>query len=62
MGVAVAPVGTPGGSILRWADLAMYVAKEHRTGLEVYRPELDDQDSSRLGLLADLAPPSRPTP
>ena len=54
MGVAVAEVGTPGGSILRWADLAMYVAKEHRTGLEVYRPELDDQDSSRLGLLADL--------
>ena len=54
MGVAVAPLGTPGGSILRWADLAMYVAKERRTGLEVYRPELDDQDSSRLGLLADL--------
>ncbi len=54
MGVAVASAGVAGGSVLRWADLAMCVAKDHRTGVEVYRPELDLQDASRLGLLADL--------
>jgi EAL domain-containing protein (putative c-di-GMP-specific phosphodiesterase class I) len=32
----------------------MYAAKQTRVGLEVYRPELDQADSSRLGLLADL--------
>jgi predicted signal transduction protein with EAL and GGDEF domain len=41
-------------SVVRWADLAMYAAKEARSGVEVYRAELDHADSSRLGLLADL--------
>ncbi len=54
LGVAVAAPGTDVSSVLRWADLAMYAAKENRTGVEVYRPELDRQDASRLGLLADL--------
>ena len=54
MGVAVAPVGVDSAAVLRWANLAMYAAKERRTGMEVFRPELDCQDASRLGLLADL--------
>ncbi len=54
MGVAVAPKGADSGTALRWADLAMHAAKTHRTGVEVFRPELDQQDASKLGLLADL--------
>jgi diguanylate cyclase (GGDEF)-like protein len=54
VGVATGPLGETASTLLRWADLAMYAAKHSRTGLEVYRPELDQQDSSRLGLLADL--------
>ncbi|MGZ8736637.1 MAG: putative bifunctional diguanylate cyclase/phosphodiesterase [Nocardioides sp.] len=54
VGVATGSVGDSAVTMLRWADLAMYAAKHSRAGLEVYRPELDQQDSSRLGLLADL--------
>ena len=54
MGVAVANEDVDSGTVLRWADLAMYAAKAQRTGIEVFRPELDQQDASRLGLLADL--------
>jgi diguanylate cyclase (GGDEF)-like protein len=54
VGVAGGGAGDTAVTLLRWADLAMYAAKHSRTGLEVYRPELERQDSSRLGLLADL--------
>ncbi|MGN6577540.1 MAG: putative bifunctional diguanylate cyclase/phosphodiesterase [Nocardioides sp.] len=54
VGVATGRQGETASTLLRWADLAMYAAKQSRTGLEVYRPELDQQDSSRLGLLGDL--------
>ena len=54
IGVAPGARGADPVSMLRWADLAMYAAKESRSGVEVYRPELDRVDSSRLGLLADL--------
>ena len=54
VGVATGSAGDSAVTMLRWADLAMYAAKHSRAGLEVYRPELDQQDSSRLGLLADL--------
>jgi EAL domain-containing protein (putative c-di-GMP-specific phosphodiesterase class I) len=54
VGVATGSVGDSAVTMLRWADLAMYAAKQSRAGLEVYRPELDQQDCSRLGLLADL--------
>ena len=50
-------VGEPGGdavTMLRCADLAMWSAKHNRVGMEVYHPGMDRQDSSRLGLLADL--------
>jgi predicted signal transduction protein with EAL and GGDEF domain len=54
VGVAPASLGADPVSVLRWADLAMYAAKDARSGVEVYRPEMDKSDSSRLGLLADL--------
>jgi diguanylate cyclase (GGDEF)-like protein len=54
IGVAVAERDADPVTVLRWADLALYSAKERRSGLEVFRPELDGGDSSRLGLLADL--------
>ncbi len=58
VGVAVGEAGSDpvdaAAALVRCADVAMYVAKETRAGLEVYRPEIDRRDSSRLGLLADL--------
>ncbi len=54
VGVAPATQSDDPVSVLRWADLAMYAAKDSHTGVEVYRPEIDHADSSRLGLLADL--------
>jgi diguanylate cyclase (GGDEF)-like protein len=54
VGVAPAARADDPVSVVRWADLAMYAAKEAKSGIEVYRDELDHADSSRLGLLADL--------
>jgi EAL domain-containing protein (putative c-di-GMP-specific phosphodiesterase class I) len=54
VGLAVAEHGTDAVTAMRWTDLAMNAAKQTRVGLEVYRPELDQADSTRLGLLADL--------
>jgi len=54
VGLAVVERGATAVTALRWADLAMNAAKQTRVGLEVYRPELDQADSTRLGLLADL--------
>ncbi len=53
MGVAAAGRGRPAVTVLRWADLAL-CWRRTSSGFEVYRPELDLQDASRLGLLADL--------
>ncbi len=54
VGVALAGPGDDAEDLLRRADVAMYAARDSRSGFEVYRPEIDRQDSSRLGLLADL--------
>jgi diguanylate cyclase (GGDEF)-like protein len=54
IGVAIGHSPEDELSMLRWADVAMYVAKTRRSGCEVYRPELDRGDRKRLGLLADL--------
>ena len=54
VGVVVGSPGDDGVNLVRRADLAMYAAKQSRSGLEFYRPELDRGDSTRLGLLADL--------
>ena len=54
VGVADGARGADGVSMHRWADMAMNVAKDGRSGFEVYRREMDRTDSGRLGLLADL--------
>jgi diguanylate cyclase (GGDEF)-like protein len=54
VGVAVSETGVDGVDLVRAADVAMYAAKQNRSGLELFRPELDRRDSSRLGLLSEL--------
>ncbi len=54
VGVAVAEPGSTANELLRRVDVALEAAKEYRDGFEMYRPEIDKQDSSRLGLLGDL--------
>ena len=41
-------------SLLQRADVAMYVAKEHPAGCEVYTRERDDYSPDRLTLLTEL--------
>jgi diguanylate cyclase (GGDEF)-like protein len=55
LGVAVCPAhGTDGNSLLSRADVAMYVAKEGRTVIEVYSPDRDDNSADRLSVLGEL--------
>ena len=39
---------------MRRADVAMYNAKSHHIGIELYRPELDRRTPARLSMLGDL--------
>ncbi|WP_233575213.1 bifunctional diguanylate cyclase/phosphodiesterase [Cellulomonas sp. PhB150] len=41
-------------SLMRTADVAMYAAKHHRTGVATYSPEEDHSSPARLVLLGDL--------
>jgi diguanylate cyclase (GGDEF)-like protein len=41
-------------TLLQRADVAMYVAKERSTGIEVYSSETDRHSTIRLGMLAEL--------
>jgi diguanylate cyclase (GGDEF)-like protein len=41
-------------TLLQRADVAMYVAKERSTGVEVYSSETDRHSTIRLGMLAEL--------
>lgn len=67
IGVAVADDGRPPSgdvdgdahaagidALLRQADIAMYAAKEVKTGVEVYDPHTDGHNRSRLVLLSEL--------
>ncbi|HEU5034267.1 MAG TPA: EAL domain-containing protein [Mycobacteriales bacterium] len=55
IGVAVCPDhGTDFESLLQRADVAMYVAKERRTGIEVYSTDRDRHSTMRLGMLTEL--------
>ena len=55
MGVATAPEhGTDGDLLMQRADVAMYQAKESRTGYAVYAPERDLHSFERLSLLGEL--------
>jgi diguanylate cyclase (GGDEF)-like protein len=53
VGLACVASGTA-ADVVRRADLAMNVAKSRRTGLERYRPELDDGSTHRLTVLSEL--------
>jgi len=55
IGVSVYPDhGADFEPLLQRADVAMYVAKERSTGVELYSPETDRHSTARLGMLAEL--------
>ena len=55
IGIALAPDhGESCDELLRHADVAMYAAKDGRHGVVVYDPQYDDNDASRLGMVAEL--------
>jgi predicted signal transduction protein with EAL and GGDEF domain len=55
IGAATAPTHADHtAALLRCADIAMYAAKDAKTGVELYRREMHTQDSNRLLLLGDL--------
>ena len=55
IGIAVHPDhGADYETLLQRADVAMYVAKERRTGIELYTPETDKHSTLRLGMLNQL--------
>ena len=55
IGVAMHPRhGAEVGTLMRRADVAMYLAKETHADIEVYDPQRDRHSTNRLGLLAAL--------
>jgi predicted signal transduction protein with EAL and GGDEF domain len=55
VGMALYPThASDSHTLLQRADVAMYVAKERRTGIEAYDPEKDRNSTARLSLLGDL--------
>jgi diguanylate cyclase (GGDEF)-like protein len=55
VGVALAPeLRADVEALIRHADIAMYIAKELRTGAELYTPDRDHHSPERLQLVAEL--------
>jgi diguanylate cyclase (GGDEF)-like protein len=55
VGIALHPDHAPDFELLlQRADVAMYVAKESRNGVEIYSPTKDRNSPARLGMLGDL--------
>ncbi|CNF95067.1 diguanylate cyclase/phosphodiesterase [Mycobacterium tuberculosis] len=55
VGIALFPDHAPDFELLlQRADVAMYNAKEARTGVEIYSPAKDRNSPARLGMLGDL--------
>ncbi len=46
--------GADAGTLLRNADIAMYVAKRNKTGFAIYDPEYDTHQQEHLSLLGEL--------
>ncbi len=53
-GLAVIDEDVEAGAPLRYADIAMFNAKTQRSGVEVYRDEIDRRTPARLSMLGDL--------
>jgi diguanylate cyclase (GGDEF)-like protein len=55
VGIAISPGhGVEAALLVQRADVAMYVAKEDRSGCVVYAPELDRHSPERLALMGDF--------
>jgi diguanylate cyclase (GGDEF)-like protein len=55
VGIALHPAhGTDGSTLLRCADVAMYVAKKNHHGYAVYQPELDMHSPRQLSLMSQI--------
>jgi diguanylate cyclase (GGDEF)-like protein len=55
IGIALHPAhGSDFETLLQRADIAMYVAKERGTGVQVYSTEIDRHSTARLGMVAEL--------
>jgi diguanylate cyclase (GGDEF)-like protein len=55
IGIAVHPDhGEDVDSLLQHAEIAMYVAKDTRTSMQVYDPSTDDHSTERLALVGEL--------
>ena len=55
IGIAVYPQhGDDRSSLIQHAEIAMYVAKDTRTAMQVYDPSTDDHSTERLALVGEL--------
>lgn len=55
IGIAIYPQhGEDAGTLVRHADVAMYVAKRSRTGAAIYNPQQDTDQQKNLSLLSEL--------
>ncbi|TMD08610.1 MAG: EAL domain-containing protein [Chloroflexi bacterium] len=55
IGIAISPEhGTDPATLMRRADIAMYVAKQNRVGHAVYSPEQDRHSPGRMALAGEL--------
>jgi diguanylate cyclase (GGDEF)-like protein/PAS domain S-box-containing protein len=55
IGIAITPQhGTDPATLMRRADIAMYVAKRNRSGFALYSPEADQNSPGRQQLMAEL--------
>ncbi|WP_189415675.1 sensor domain-containing protein [Cellvibrio zantedeschiae] len=55
IGIALAPTqASDVNELMRYADVAMYHAKEQMSGIAVYKPEIDPHSPKRLAMMSEL--------